>query len=129
MADEADLFIIEHAGTMTTREMAELLGVNQSTVCRRAKKLGVSPGRRGRRGRRDAEPAPRREAPAAEGGDDWMERMVDLRSRLKAALDTCGDKDVARIAKEYRAVCDAIRREEGEDDGSSGFEGIIAMLS
>lgn len=129
MADEADLFIIEHAGTMTTREMAELLGVNQSTVCRRAKKLGVSPGRRGRRGRRAGEAAPRREAPPAEA-DDWMERMVDLRSRLKAALDTCGDKDVARIAKEYRAVCDAIRREEGSDDDSGGgFENIIAMLS
>lgn len=55
--------------------------------------------------------------------------MRELRSRLKSALDTCGDKDVARIAKEYRAVCDAIRREEGEDDGAGGFESIIAMLS
>ena len=47
--------------------------------------------------------------------------------RATDAPDACAI--VARIAKEYRAVCDAIRREEGEDDGSSGFEGIIAMLS
>lgn len=129
MADEADLFIIEHAGRMTTREMAELLGVNQSTVCRRAKKLGVAVGKRGKRPRRAGEAAPRAESAPAEAGDDWMERMRELRSRLKSALDTCGDKDVARIAKEYRAVCDAIRREEGEDDGAGGFESIIAMLS
>lgn len=141
MADERDAYIAEHIGDMTTREMAAALGVNQSTVVRRAQRLGLTPpkgsrGKAGRKPRPKTSSAPR----AARTGesavlmdsprDEWLKRMRNTRDVLRDALERAEDKDVARIAKEYRATCDAVRREEESDvDGKpDALSDIVALF-
>lgn len=135
MADEKDAYIAEHYGRMTTREIAEAIGINQSNVSRRAKKLGLTaPKRKARKARAD-EPA-RIAEPAAElldsPRDEWLSRMREAREILLAELRAAEGSSVARIAREYREMCDAIRREEEAgadgDGGSGGLAGLVALF-
>lgn len=135
MADEKDAYIAEHYGRMTTREIAEAIGINQSNVSRRAKKLGLSAPRRPRGGRRERAPS-RIEAPPAQlldsPRDEWLKRMREAREILLAELRAAEGSSVARIAREYREMCDAIRREEeagADGDGGSGdLAGLVALF-
>lgn len=130
MADDKDAYIIEHFGRMTTREIAEAIGINQSNVSRRAKKLGLS-APKGRRGKARGKGPPRIAAPAAElldsPRDEWLKRMYEARDILLAELRQSEGSSVAKIAKEYRELCDAIRREE-EADGDDGPGGSLAAV-
>lgn len=135
MADEKDAYIAEHYGRMTTREIAEAIGINQSNVSRRAKKLGLSAPRKPRRDLRERGPA-RIEGPPAQlldsPRDEWLKRMYELRDILLSELRDAEGSSVARIAKEYRELCVAIRREEEAgphgDDGSGGLADIVALF-
>lgn len=135
MADEKDAYIAEHFGRMTTREIAEAIGINQSNVSRRAKKLGLTAPRKvGRRAGRAARP--RIDEPEAElldsPRDEWLARMREARDTLLAELREAKGSSAAKLAKEYREMCDAIRREEEAgadgDDGSGGLAGIVALF-
>lgn len=109
--------------------MAAVLGIGQATVVRRMKKLGLSGKKAGRKGKKASAaatptaPAPP-EAPAP-GSGDYLGRMRELRAILYGQLAEAKGANAARVAKEYREVCDVIRKEEGGEREESGLSALF----
>lgn len=132
-ADDRDAFIAEHIGRMTTREIAAALGINQSNVSRRAKKLGLSakaPARRKRAAK--PPPAPTHRAELMDSPrDEHLARLREAREIVLAEMRRCEGSALAHLSKEYRALCDEVRREEeagNGDEGSGGLSSIVALF-
>lgn len=130
MGSESDAYIAENAGRLSTREMAAALGIGQATVVRRMKKMGLSGKKAGRKGKKAkaapaAPPAPAPPDTPAPGPGDYLGRMRELRAILYGQLAEAKGANAARVAREYREVCDVIRKEEGGGREESGLSALF----
>ena len=108
--------------------MAAALGIGQATVVRRMKKLGLSGKKAGRKGKKASAAAPPAPAPpgaTAPGPGDYLGRMRELRAILYGQLAEAKGANAARVAREYREVCDVIRKEEGGGREESGLSALF----
>lgn len=104
--DKTDEFIITHSKSMSYAEMGDKLGLNKSTISRRAAALRKA-------GKLDAKPtgAEIEELAARErlqsctiNRADRLEALAELREMLHDDLALAGGQGLARVSSEYRAV-------------------------
>lgn len=96
---------------LSVSAIAERLGRSRETVNKFVRDEGLREGRQ-------KEPAPQPDpGPAPEG---TAARLTELRDRLRAALMEASPKEVAPLAREYRAtLLELERMEGGKDDPAS----------
>lgn len=116
--DRVDEYIITHSKSMSYAEMGDKLGINKSTVSRRAAALRES-------GKLDAKP---RGADLAETASrerlqgctisraERLEALAELRGMLHDDLALAGGQGLARVSSEYRAVLAEIEALSAELD-------------
>lgn len=107
MKDNTDKFIIDHYRSMSYGEMADKLGINKSTVSRRAAMLREA-------GELEEKPSGADMAQARAMRErlkgctidraDRLEALNELRELLHDDLTMAGGQGLARVSSEYRAV-------------------------
>lgn len=118
-------WIAQHVGKLSVRQMAEQLQRPKSTVDRAARAIRREVGL--------PDPA-LADLPEAHGQDPppktTEERLDELSGFLRAATMAADERNVAKLASEYRQTLVELERLEGGggDDGG-GEGGIAAMLS
>lgn len=118
-----DAYIRLHAADMSMSEIAGACGISKTTVSRYLKRLRLS----GELVAPDAPEPAERAARECDVGDDHLDRLVELRDRLYAAMESARVGDMARLSAEYRSVLDqidGIRRSEGGGDDGDAFDRI-----
>ena len=107
MKDNTDKFIVTHYRSMSYGEMADKLGINKSTISRRAAALREA-------GELDEKPSGADMAQARAMHErlkgctvdraDRLEALEELRELLHHDLTLAGGQGLARVSSEYRAV-------------------------
>ena len=115
-------WIAGHVGKLSVRQMAEQLQRPKSTVDRAARAI------RAERGIPDPSledlPEPRCQDPP----HSTEERLRELASFLRGATMAADERNVARVASEYRQTLVEIERLEGSGGDGDGGDGGIADL-
>ena len=105
--DNTDVFIINHARSMSQQEIADKLGLNKSTVSRRMAALRES-------GEIDDKPSAAMKRELQEKRErlksctldrtSRLEALAELKDLLHAELTLSGGSGLARVSSEYRAT-------------------------
>lgn len=118
-----DAYIRAHASDMSQTEIARECGISKTTVCRYMKKLELA----GEVVSQSAPPPAVRDAREGDSGNEHLDRLVELRDRIYAAMLDARTADLARLSAEYRSVLDQIERiEKSEGGGDDAFDEIAA---
>lgn len=115
---DLDTLIRRGAGKMTQQDIADLLGISASTVCRRMKELGAG-----------AEPVRRPTYADTDPDADRLSRLEELRDMLYEAMQQTGGGSLANLSKEYRATLAEIELVEGGQDEEDADDPVVALLA
>lgn len=117
-------WIASQLGKLSIREMADRLGRPKSTVGREAKRLREERGLPMPADPRYPEPA------EPDPPDGELERLRELAATLRAAFLAADERNLPKIASEYRETLHDIERLEGgdDDDGSGGIAVFLQSL-
>ena len=119
-SDQADLDVLirRGAGKMSQQDIADMLGISASTVCRRMKELGAG-----------AEPVKRPTYADTDPDADRLSRLEELRDMLYEAMQQTGGGSLAQLSKEYRATLVEIEVAEAGQDGEDADDPVAALIA
>lgn len=112
-------FIIENYAQLGATETARRVGCDRRT----AQRIWAESGK---------EKAVRREPAANPEPQTKLERLIELRGILRAAMNDAPPQAISGLAREYRETIDEINRMEGGNDGdpvSSALDSIAARIA
>ena len=129
ITEAVDSYIRDHAHDMSQAEIADACGISKATVCRHLRRLELA----GETVARGAPEPAERNRRDGDTGNDRLDRLVELRDRLYAAMQYAKAGELPRLSAEYRSVMDEIGKIErtegsGADDAfdeiAAGFRAI-----
>lgn len=124
--EERDAYIAEHFGTMSYREMGEVLGCSRTSVYRRVKALGLTEEQGAAAVRAAVE---RIEANPSAPENDQLRRLYELRDQQHAMLRVAGPNSFSAISREYRETLRQIAELQAGESATEGEPDVAGPMA